>query len=80
MPFRRMWLFAVLLTACRATPPADSTVVGVAVSGQLSLLGTVPTVSGAHCVAADDRGNAYVCDPDNGDLLVIADALPKSGS
>ena len=54
-------------------------VVGVSAAGQLSLLGTTPTVGGAHCVVADDRGNAYVCDPDNGDLIVFTDTLPKSG-
>jgi hypothetical protein len=48
-------------------------IAAVSPTGQLTLLTTVQTVSGAHCVAADDRGNAWVCDPDNGDLLVIAD-------
>jgi len=57
---------------------ATMAIAGVSASGALSLLGTVPTVGGAHCVVADDRGNAYVCDPDNGDLLVIADGLPRS--
>jgi DNA-binding beta-propeller fold protein YncE len=54
-------------------------IVGVSATGQLSLLGTAQTVGGAHCVTADDRGNAYVCDPDNGDLIVIADGFPRSG-
>jgi DNA-binding beta-propeller fold protein YncE len=58
---------------------ATMAIVGVSASGELHLLGTTPTVSGAHCVAADDRGNAYVCDPDNGDLLVIADTTPRTG-
>jgi hypothetical protein len=53
-------------------------VVGVSATGQLSLLSMVPTVGGAHCVVADDRGNAYVCDPDNGDLLVIRDTATRS--
>ena len=53
-------------------------IAAVSATGQLSLLGTTPTVGGAHCVVADDRGNAYVCDPDNGDLIVFADTLPKS--
>jgi DNA-binding beta-propeller fold protein YncE len=55
-------------------------IAGVDATGQLSLLGSVPTVGGAHCVIADDRGNAYVCDPDNGELLVIVDSLPRSGT
>jgi len=31
-------------------------------------------------VAADDRGNAYVCDPKGGRVLIISDTLPPSGS
>jgi DNA-binding beta-propeller fold protein YncE len=58
---------------------ATMAIAGVSSTGQLSLLATVPTVTGAHCAAADDRGNAYVCDPDNGELLVIADTTPASG-
>jgi hypothetical protein len=54
-------------------------IAGVDAAGALTLVATAPTVSGAHCVAADDRGNAWVCDPDNGDLLVIADTAPRSG-
>jgi hypothetical protein len=44
------------------------------------VLGTVPTASGAHCVTADDRGNAWVCDPDRGQLIVFKDAYPTSGN
>lgn len=58
---------------------ATMAIVGVSATGQLTLLGTAPTVGRAHCVTADDRGNAYVCDPDNGDLLVIPDTTPRSG-
>ena len=58
---------------------AMMSIAGVSSTGQLTLLATVPTVGGAHCVTADDGGNAWVCDPDNGDLLVIADAAPRSG-
>ena len=63
-------------------PGADSAnmaILGVSATGQLTLLGTRATVSGGHCVAADDRGNAYVCDPDNGELLVVPDSFPASG-
>jgi DNA-binding beta-propeller fold protein YncE len=63
-------------------PGADSSnmaILGVSATGQLSLLGTRATVAGGHCVAADDRGNAYVCDPDNGELLVVPDSFPASG-
>jgi hypothetical protein len=53
-------------------------IAAVSAMGELSLLDTVPTVGGAHCVVADDLGNVYVCDPDNGELLVIRDMLPES--
>jgi hypothetical protein len=52
---------------------ATMAIIGVSARGMLSLLGTVPTVKDAHCVTSDDRGNAYVCDPKNGQLLVIHD-------
>src|SRR5262249_50877539 len=48
-------------------------VVAVAGDGALSVLGTTETVPRAHCVAADDRGNAYLCDQEDGQLLVYAD-------
>ena len=50
-------------------------VIGVGEKGDLTVLGTVPTASDAHCVAADDMGNAYVCDPSKGQLLVLADTF-----
>ena len=59
----------------------DGTMAIAAVSstGALSLLGSVATVGGAHCVVADAFGNAYVCDPDNGELLVIPDTFAGGG-
>jgi DNA-binding beta-propeller fold protein YncE len=62
-------------------PGASNSTMAVATvtpAGQLSLHAIVATVNGAHCVTADDRGNAYVCDPDNGELLVISDGQPRS--
>lgn len=53
-------------------------VLGVSEKGDLSLLGTVPTAVGAHCVAADAHGNAYVCDPDHGSILRIRDPYPAT--
>ena len=47
--------------------------------GALRLLRTVPTASGAHCVAADDAGFAYVCDPKDGEILVIPDGPASDG-
>jgi DNA-binding beta-propeller fold protein YncE len=55
---------------------ADLTVLAVGSRGELSPLGSVPTAPGAHCVAADDAGNAWVCDPAMGRLLVIHDPFP----
>jgi hypothetical protein len=54
--------------------------VGVSPTGRLTVLGTAPTAGGAHCVAADDRGNAWVCDPHQGQLLVFKDPYAPSGS
>jgi hypothetical protein len=53
--------------------------VAIAPSGQPTLLGTVPTAEGAHCVAADDRRSAWVCDPEHGRLLVFKDPYPATG-
>jgi hypothetical protein len=58
---------------------ATLVIVGVSATGALDLVATVPTVGGAHGVVADDRGNAWVGDPDNGELLVVADTAPASG-
>jgi len=55
---------------------ADLTVLAVGSRGDLSPLGSVPTAPGAHCVAADDAGNAWVCDPAMGRLLVVHDPFP----
>lgn len=57
---------------------ADLTVLGVNARGELQVLGAVPTARDAHCVAADDQGNAYVCDPEKGRLLVFRDPYPSS--
>jgi DNA-binding beta-propeller fold protein YncE len=57
---------------------ATLTFVGVRPRGALDVLGTVPIASGAHCVAADDGANVYVCDPKAGALLVVVDPYPAS--
>jgi hypothetical protein len=54
---------------------ATMAIIGVGEKGELTVLGTVPTASDSHCVAADDIGNAYVCDPSKGQLLVLADTF-----
>ncbi len=55
---------------------ATMAILGVAKDGKLSLLGRVNTAQGAHCVTADDLGNAWVCDPDHGQLLLVKDPFP----
>lgn len=50
-------------------------VVGVSTQGQLSLLGTASTARGAHCVTVDNLGQAWVCDPDHGQLLMVQDSF-----
>ncbi|HEX4516264.1 MAG TPA: hypothetical protein VH054_22105 [Polyangiaceae bacterium] len=39
----------------------------------LAVVKTAPVPKGAHCVVADDRGQAWVCDPDHGSLVVFAE-------
>jgi hypothetical protein len=51
-------------------------ILGVAASGKLSLLGTVPTAEGSHCAVVDDRHQVWVCDPAGGRLLLVPDSLP----
>jgi DNA-binding beta-propeller fold protein YncE len=57
---------------------ATMAVLGVSGSGALTLLATLPTASGAHCVAADASGNVFVCDPGKGRLLAFHDSYPVS--
>lgn len=52
---------------------ATLAIVGVSDKGALTVLGTVPTAKDAHCVATDEHGHAYVCDPKGGRLLVVTD-------
>jgi hypothetical protein len=53
---------------------ATMAIVDVAPNGGLTIVATVPTAAGAHCVAADDVGQAWVCDPTAGRLLVVKDS------
>jgi hypothetical protein len=59
---------------------ATMAIIGISAKGAATVLETVKTADGAHCVAADDRGNAYVCDPSGGRVLIVTDTLPPSGS
>jgi len=61
-------------------PGADSAtmaVIGISAEGAATVVGTVKAAKGSHCVAADDRGNAYICDPSAGRLLVFKDTLSR---
>jgi DNA-binding beta-propeller fold protein YncE len=53
-------------------------ILGVSKAGKLSLLATVKTARGAHCAAADDHHQVWVCDPDYGRLLLVNDTYPAS--
>ena len=53
-------------------------VLGVSESGELSFLGRFDATDSAHCAAADDRGHAWVCDPDGGQLFRVTDSFPRS--
>jgi DNA-binding beta-propeller fold protein YncE len=53
-------------------------IVGVSARGELSFLGRVDATSSTHCATADDRGHAWVCDPDGGRVLRVDDPYPAS--
>lgn len=60
-------------------PGGDSatlTIVGMGERGELKVLGTAPTARGAHCVAPDEDGGVYVCDPGGGRVLKLRDVYP----
>jgi hypothetical protein len=59
---------------------ATMAIIGVSANGALSILSVVPTVKDAHCVTTDEQGTAYVCDPRAGQLLLVRDPHPASGS
>ncbi len=59
---------------------ATMAIIGISTKGAATVLATVKTDESAHCVAADDRDNAYVCDPNGGRLLIMKDILGPSGS
>jgi hypothetical protein len=54
---------------------ATMAVLGVSAAGKLSLIGIAKVANGSHCVAVDDRHQAWVCDPQGGRLLLVTDSL-----
>ena len=75
------------LHACRSTledptylpggSSATMAVIDISASGKPTVLSTVTTARGSHCVTVDDINNAYVCDPRNGQLLIFHDSVPN---
>ena len=62
-------------------PSASSgavSILGVSKSGQLTLLGTAIAGKGSHCVTTDNLGQAWVCDPDHGRLMVVKDPFAST--
>lgn len=57
---------------------ATLAILAVSGAGALTVLGTMPTVAGAHCVTTDGAGGVFVCDPTRGRLLMIRDPYPPS--
>ncbi len=57
---------------------ATLSIIGVGEAGRLQALGTAPAASGTHCVATDDQGNVFLCDPRGGRVLLVADPFSSS--
>jgi DNA-binding beta-propeller fold protein YncE len=51
---------------------------GVSGDGSLSFLGRFNAPSSTHCTTADDKGHAWVCDPDDGALRRVTDPYSAS--
>lgn len=58
---------------------ATMAIVGISRKGAATVLATVKTAEGAHCAAADDRDQVYVCDPANGRVLIVKDPAAPNG-
>jgi hypothetical protein len=54
---------------------ATMAVIEIHADGKPVVLTTTTTAKHSHCVVADDLGNAYVCDPSKGQLLIFHDSL-----
>lgn len=57
---------------------ATLSIIGVGEAGRLQALGTARAAPGTHCVAADDQGEVFLCDPRSGRVLVVADPFSIS--
>lgn len=54
---------------------ATMAVLKISPTGQPAVLTTVATAKHSHCVTIDDLNNAYICDPQKGQLLVFHDSV-----
>jgi len=54
------------------------TVLSVTPSGELRVLARTAAPMGAHCAAADNERQVWLCDPEQGRLIVYKDDLPAS--
>jgi hypothetical protein len=54
---------------------ATMAVIDISAEGKPTVLATLPTASGGHCVTVDDLGNVYVCDPRAGQLMLFHDSI-----
>lgn len=52
---------------------ASLALLGVSENGSLSFVREIPTAKRAHCAASDSLGNVWVCDPENGGLILYKD-------
>ena len=57
---------------------ATMAILSVDAKGGLKPLSTVTTAPEAHCVAADNLGNSYVCAPKSGQILILGDSPPAA--
>lgn len=51
---------------------------GVNRHGKLGFIARISAPSSTHCAVADDSGNAWLCDPDRGRVVRIADHNAKA--
>jgi hypothetical protein len=54
------------------------TMLGLSAAGQLSYLGREHAPSDTHCAAADDVGDAWLCEPSSGSIRKVADRFPRT--
>jgi streptogramin lyase len=60
----------------RGDPGSGVAMLAVCGGSELALLGTAMTTDHGHGMVADDRGNLWVCDADNGGILRLRDPWP----